>query len=130
MILDSTSFTANKSLEEIRSFLFQLKNDVYTDLDEVKRSKKLEKKFERELGSAPLSSVTKPRLTSLYNRAQYKIPSFRIMMCVVNKKNLKVEFFNNFMDEAALTDGISIIKFYKPSHVLFYSSSVEGLPSQ
>ena len=106
MILVSTSFTANKSLEEIRSFLFQLKNDVYTDLDETKRSKKLEKKFERELGSALLSSVTKPRLTSLYNRAQYKIPSFRIMMCVVNKKSLKVEFFNNFMDKAALTDGI------------------------
>ena len=113
MILVSTSFTANKSLEEIRSFLFQLKNDAYTDLDEIKRSKKLEKKFERELGSAPLSSVTKPRLTSIYNRAQYKIPSFRTMMCVVNKKSLKVEFFNNFMDKAALTDGISIIKFYE-----------------
>ena len=54
---------------------------------------------------------------------------FRIMMCVVNKKSLKVEFLNNFMDKAALTDGISIIKFMKPSHVAF-SSSVGGLPSQ
>ena len=26
-------------------------------------------------------------------------------MCAVNKTNLKVEFFNNFMDTAALTDG-------------------------
>ena len=27
------------------------------------------------------------------------------MICAVNKTTLKVEFFNNFMDTAALTDG-------------------------
>ena len=26
-------------------------------------------------------------------------------MCAVNKKTLEVEFFNNFMDTAALSDG-------------------------
>ena len=26
-------------------------------------------------------------------------------MCAVKKTNMKVEFFNNFMDTAALTDG-------------------------
>ena len=27
------------------------------------------------------------------------------MICAVNKTTLKVEFFNNFMDNPALTDG-------------------------
>ena len=72
LILVSTSFTANKSLEEIRTLLFQLKDEVFSDsgfkgtlLNVKERSKKLEELFENEIGSALLSSVSKPRLAIL-----------------------------------------------------------------
>ena len=38
---------------------------MFTGLDEIQRSKRLEKWFEQELGSALLSSVSKPKLASL-----------------------------------------------------------------
>ena len=83
MILVSTSFIANKSLEEIRSLLFQLKDEVFsgsgfkgTLLNVRERSKKLEELFENEIGSALLSSVSKPRLAILMFVHQWVINNF------------------------------------------------------
>ena len=59
--------SANKSLKEIRNLLFRLKDEVFGGVwfnlsSFVIRSKKLEELFVQELGSALLSSVSKPRL--------------------------------------------------------------------
>ena len=50
------------------------------------------------------------------------------MMCAVNQRDLKVEFFNNFMDNVALTNGNYLQCTIAVTHILFSSSSVEGLP--